>query len=86
MRYEPLADPVIDFTWEREWRLRCDELTFDPSEVALVVPNLDWQGFIFDIWNSQQRLEAEAYSAVLDQLVIQQIDASCPWRVVPLAT
>ena len=86
VRYEPLSDPVIDFTWEREWRLQCDELRFDPSEVALVVPNRDWQGFIFGIWDSQQQLAAETYSAVLDHLVIQQLEEPCPWRVVPMAT
>ena len=85
VRYEPLSDPVIDFTWEREWRLPCDELTFDASEVALVVPDTGWQEFIFHIWNSQQQLEAEAYSTVLDQLVIQQLEEPCPWRIVPLA-
>ena len=76
---------MIDFTWEREWRLPCDELTFDASEVALVVPDTGWQEFIFHIWNSQQQLEAEAYSTVLDQLVIQQLEEPCPWRIVPLA-
>jgi len=25
VRYEPAGDQAIDFTWEREWRMHCDE-------------------------------------------------------------
>jgi len=32
VRYEPTGEQVIDFTWEREWRMRCDELPFSPAE------------------------------------------------------
>lgn len=41
VRYEP--DNGIDFTWEREWRIRTDELTISPShgEVLVVVPSAD---------------------------------------------
>jgi hypothetical protein len=85
VRYEPLSDPVIDFTWEREWRLPCEQLQFNPSEVALIVPNPEWQNIVFGIWDSEQQVQAEAYSTILDHLVIQQLQEPCPWRVVPLA-
>lgn len=86
VRYEPSSVPPIDFTWEREWRLQCDQLQFAAPEVALVVPDSHWKDFIFGIWNSQQQLEAEAYSVVLDHLILEQLQEPCPWRVVPLAT
>jgi hypothetical protein len=86
VRYEPSATPPIDFTWEREWRVQCDELQFSASQVALVVPNQEWRDFVFGIWDSQQELEAEAYSTILDHLVLQQMQEPCPWRIVPLAT
>lgn len=84
VRYEPSVVPPIDFTWEREWRIQCDELQFSPSQVALVVPNQEWRDFVFGIWDSQTELEAEAYSTVLDHLVLQQMQEPCPWRIVPL--
>ncbi len=28
VRYEPGAEQAKDFTWEREWRMNCDELPF----------------------------------------------------------
>jgi hypothetical protein len=29
----------VDYTWEREWRIRTDELVLTPSDVTLVVPD-----------------------------------------------
>jgi len=37
--YDPLSG--LDFTWEREWRLRVDELRLDPKETLVVVPTAD---------------------------------------------
>ncbi|MDD2540339.1 MAG: hypothetical protein PHH28_04760 [Desulfuromonadaceae bacterium] len=34
VRYEP---PNVDFTWEREWRVQCDELQIAPNEVLVLV-------------------------------------------------
>lgn len=36
VRYEPFGPAPIDFTWEREWRMRCEELLFSPTEAAIV--------------------------------------------------
>jgi hypothetical protein len=84
VRYEPTTAPPIDFTWEREWRVHCDELQFSPNDAVLVVPNQEWEDFVFGIWDSQQQLEAEAYSAILDQMIIAQLEEPCPWRIVSL--
>ena len=37
VKFEPEHD--IDFTWEREWRLRSDELSLEPEHVTLIIPN-----------------------------------------------
>lgn len=36
-------DPTnkIDFTWEREWRIKADHLKLDPKETLVVVPSSD---------------------------------------------
>jgi hypothetical protein len=36
VKYEP---PIVDFSWEREWRIRTDELQLDPANVTIIVPN-----------------------------------------------
>jgi hypothetical protein len=40
VRYEP--DTGVDFSWEREWRIRTDELSIRPDDVTAIVPNRDW--------------------------------------------
>lgn len=37
VRYEQHLDPPIDFSWEREWRIRVDSLYIDPDVAWLVV-------------------------------------------------
>ncbi len=46
VQYDPLSDPPIDFTWEREWRIQCEELFIDPDVASIVVPDEDWAGRI----------------------------------------
>jgi hypothetical protein len=40
VRYEP---GKVDYTWEREWRLRADDIELDPDEVTFVVPTRAWE-------------------------------------------
>ena len=39
VKYEP---PIVDFSWEREWRIRTDELQLDPANVTVIVANRDF--------------------------------------------
>jgi hypothetical protein len=40
VRYEPGS---VDYTFEREWRVRTDSLKLDPSETTVVVPTRGWE-------------------------------------------
>lgn len=44
MRYD-LRDgkEEVDFTWEREWRIRCDQLPFNDQIAQVVVLNKTWE-------------------------------------------
>lgn len=46
VRYEPLTD--IDFTWEREWRIKVDELVLEPENTTLIVPNRTWERYLIE--------------------------------------
>ena len=35
VRYDP---PRIDFSWEREWRIKTDKLPLDPADITVIVP------------------------------------------------
>lgn len=85
VRYEPDADPPIDFTWEREWRIKCDKLLFTQAEAAIIVPDQDAEEFIRDIWEDTQQYELEAYSMVLDDTLTQLMKKDFPWRVTRLS-
>ena len=39
--YDPIADNPVDFTWEREWRVKTDKLEICPDNAILVVPGVD---------------------------------------------
>lgn len=42
VRYDPSTEPPVDFTWEREWRIRKDELELPPGEARIIVPHPSW--------------------------------------------
>ncbi len=39
VRFDLSYSPPTDHSWEREWRLRADELPFTPDDVSLILPN-----------------------------------------------
>ncbi|HJV84140.1 MAG TPA: hypothetical protein VJ698_01590 [Noviherbaspirillum sp.] len=58
VRYEPDAEPPIDFSWEREWRIQADELFLPPEEVAVVVPHENYAAELQDehFYNEHMRV------------------------------
>jgi hypothetical protein len=46
VRYDPTSG--VDFSWEREWRLRIDTLALDPEDTTLVVPTRTWEKWFLD--------------------------------------
>jgi hypothetical protein len=42
VRYEPLEAEPIDFTWEREWRIKTDCLALEELEFSIIVPDESW--------------------------------------------
>lgn len=53
VRYEP--DRGTDHTWEREWRVRTDELVLDPAAVTLIVPSRSWEEKFMESHAGNQR-------------------------------
>ncbi len=84
VRYEPITNPPIDFTWEREWRLPCDELTFSPAEPVIVVPNGEWVSYLLDVHSSEQDMVVEAYETAFEREIAEQLRNPFRWRIVTL--
>jgi len=74
VRYEP---PKIDFTWEREWRIKREELPIDPDDVKLVFPN----GFAKDVvssWVQEYKYDLLGYQSPKN-IAEQEFDPEHPY-------
>ena len=78
VRYEPGA---VDFTWEREWRVQCDELRLEPANAEIVVPAGRWAASLVDQHDTTEELRVEQYSQVMEDVLAEQYRESFPWRV-----
>ena len=82
VRYEP---GTYDFTWEREWRVQCEELGFEPHEAGIVVPTRDWAERLKAEHRTEQDLVVQQYAQVMDETLAGQYREDFPWRVCPLS-
>jgi hypothetical protein len=78
VRYEP---GVADFTWEREWRIHCEALTFDPCTAVVIVPCEKWASMLFQEHEIEQDFEVLRYSQILDEDIAEQYRNPFPWRM-----
>ncbi len=53
VRYEPHNN--IDYTWEREWRIKTDYIDFLPEDVTLIIPNRQIADSIRDFGYDEQK-------------------------------
>ena len=84
VRFEPTGDKVIDWTWEREWRVCCDELAFTPADAAIVVPSGQWANELRRIHDTHQDMVVQLYAQAIDQDIAEMWREQFPWRIVPL--
>lgn len=64
VRYNPLAEPPIDLTWEREWRIKADYFEIDESNSKIVLP-FDFRTEFIQRWNDHFDTNARANSDLL---------------------
>jgi hypothetical protein len=77
VRYEP---PAVDFTWEREWRIR-GNMPVSPEFSAIVVPHQSWADILRDGHDEQQDFLVYEYSQIMDSLIAEQYRERFPWRI-----
>jgi hypothetical protein len=81
VRYEPDTAKPIDFTWEREWRIKCQAMQFQPSDVVILVARQEWLDALRREHETEQDDWAYMYSQVLDEEILAQYREDFPWRV-----
>ena len=80
--YEPNRDEPIDFTWEREWRIKCGALCFDPSCAGIVVQDEDWEQRMISEHETEQDFMVSQYNEMLDdEMLAEQYREPFPWRI-----
>lgn len=81
VRYEPNAEEPKDFTWEREWRILTEELNFNPSVAAVVVPDRDWAERLIAEHDSEQDFKTLQYSQIMDEELARQYRDTFDWLI-----
>lgn len=81
VRYEPTSDKVIDWTWEREWRIPCEILPFNSNEAGLIVPNKAWADRLLKEHSDDQDYQVHMYSQIFDQVIAEMYREDFPWRI-----
>ena len=67
----------VDYTWEREWRIRADRLEFGPEDVTLVVPTREVSEHLHTMWAEWQDSQAKEGE-------IEQVEPY-PWHQIVLS-
>lgn len=84
VRYEPAREPPIDFTWEREWRVRTDSLSLEPTAVRVIVPSSEYAEELKRAHGENQDTWVQDYSAVLGSELAEQHRELFPWSIINL--
>ncbi|MBZ5724801.1 MAG: hypothetical protein LAP87_07370 [Acidobacteriia bacterium] len=82
--YELTGTPVIDWTWEREWRMRCDELPFSPADVSIIVPNKEWASTLRRSHDAEQDMVVELYATASEREIAELRREPFRWHMAPL--
>lgn len=84
MTYNPKGDPPIDFTWEREWRIKTNELHINPSDFSIIMPNADWIERLILEHEANQDWKIQMYRMILEDEIAEQYRDEFSWVIVPL--
>jgi len=83
VRYDP---PHVDFTWEREWRVRCNSLAVEPTTAVIIVPNGDWLDILHAEHGEHQEFPQREYAELLGEDIAAQYQEPFLWNVTVLPT
>lgn len=72
---------TVDFTWEREWRIQCDELHFESNVSGIIVPEMAWADELVAEHGSREKFEVYQYPEIVDHELDKQYCGPIPWRI-----
>lgn len=71
--YNPTTNPPIDFSWEREWRIKTNELYVDPMYCSIVVPDGSWAESIISRHEEEQDWEVRKYKLIFNDDILAEM-------------
>lgn len=74
-------DQGIDWTWEREWRIRAEELQIDPECARVVVPTAEIAEWLQHEHESEQDFNQQMMAQVFDEIMAMQMREEFAWEV-----
>lgn len=83
--YDPVSKPTVDFTWEREWRISAEELRFDGSHAAVVVPNGMWADRLVKAHDRDERFRVLEYMQIMDEEIAISYQKDFEWFIFTLS-
>lgn len=75
----------MDFTWEREWRIRIDQLAINQTTAFVVVPSKEFLDALRSEHDRDQDYLQEMYALIFNEITAWQLRADFNWRVYSLA-
>jgi hypothetical protein len=70
-----------DFSWEREWRIKCEYLEFDQSSAQIVVLNQSWADRLVDEHDRDEEYRIRQYSLIFDDVIAEAYRGSFQWTI-----
>jgi hypothetical protein len=70
-----------DFTWEREWRIKCDCLEFDQSNAQIIVPDQTWANRLIGEHNRAEDYRVMQYALIFDEVQAEAYRTPFRWTI-----
>jgi hypothetical protein len=86
VRYEPDAEPPIDLTWEREWRIHAEELPLDPAVCTVVVVEDRHKQILESDCEAEEDWRVASLGTAVGPIHAEQSRELFPWKVLVLGT
>ena len=81
VRYEP---GKIDFTWQREWRVQCDNLPISTEIAAVLLPSQEWVDLFIKDHDLDQDIRVFHYETAIDAELAETFREPFNWKIVVL--
>jgi len=81
VRFEPTSNPPIDFTWEREWRIKTDELRITELTAKIIMPTVEYARDLFRWYDTDQDLMVQMYTMIMDEMSALQYRKDFEWQI-----